>query len=372
MLLTLPLAALAFSAALSAPTPDRAARDRDHDGLPDRWERQNDLSTSNPSANADVDHDGLRNLREYRLHTNPRKRDTDADGYGDRVEVRAGTNPFDRASRPGRVGKGYQFPNRRTTGVPAGWAPRQTRGTDLTITRPGAVVQDVRFTNGASIVVKADNVTIRRVDLQGGTITNQYGDAPTGCGHDLLVEDTSFEQVPGRFEPSDFPVLGEGSYTARRIEVDGRGEGPRFSDCGPVTLEDSFILIHGADPGTAACEAVHSDGVQAVHGVGGTVRNNTIVFETACGTSPWFVTDHDANTGVYHIDRLLVAGAGYSFRQGLPGSVTRLRIVNDSWVYGPLGDMVCSALSRWEAKLVTIDASYRIARVVREQRCNGS
>jgi hypothetical protein len=369
MLLTLPLVALAVSAAVSAPTPDRAARDRDHDELPDRWERRYDLSTSKTSANGDVDHDGLPNLREYRLHTNPRKRDSDRDGYGDRAEVRAGTNPRDRTSRPGRVGKGYQFPNRRTTGVPAGWTPRHTRATALTITRRGAVVRDVRFTNGASIVVKADNVTIRRVDLQGGTITNQYGDGPAGCGHDLLVEDTTFEQVPGQFEPSDFPVLGEGGYTARRIKVDGRGEGPRFSDCGPVTLEDSFILIHGADADTPECDAVHSDGVQAYHGMGGTVRNNTIIFQTPCGTSPWFVTDHDGNGGVYHIDRLLVSGAGYSFRQGLPGSVTRLRIVKNSWVYGPLGDMVCSALSRWDAKLVTVDANYRIKRVVRSQRC---
>jgi hypothetical protein len=261
------------------------------------------------------------------------------------------------------------FPNPASTGVPAGWAPKQTTSSDLTVTTDGAIVEDIRFTNGASIVVKADDVTIRRVDLQGGIISNQFGDAPAGCGHNLLVEDTTFERIPGTFKPDDYPVLGEGSYTARRIEVDGRGEGPRLSDCGPVTLEDSFIRIHGADPGTAACDQVHSDGVQAFAGVGATARNNTIIMQTPCGTSPWFVVNPSVNTGQYHIDGLLVGGGGFSFRQQVSASVTGLRIVDKSWVYGPLDEMDCSVISPWDAKVVTIDSSYQVTGIVRDQQC---
>jgi hypothetical protein len=261
-----------------------------------------------------------------------------------------------------------RFPSPETTGVPAGWVPRETRDSELTVTQPGTVVQDIRFTNGAGIVVKADDVTIRRVELQGGAITNQYGDAPTGCGHNMLVEDATFAPAP-RFQPSDFPVIGEGGYTARRIEVDGRGEGPRLSDCGAVVLEDSFIRIHGADPGTAACDQVHSDGVQAVAGVGATARNNTIVMETSCGTSPWYVGNPGLNTGRYTIDRLLVAGGGYVFRQGAAAAITGLRIVDGSWVYGPI-DVACGRISPWEAKIVRIDRRYRVTRVVRSQRCD--
>jgi hypothetical protein len=230
-------------------------------------------------------------------------------------------------------------------------------------------VEDIRFTNGANILVKADNVTIRRVDMQGGMITNQFGAAPVACGHNMLIEDTTFEQIPGKFQPSDYPVIGEGSYTARRIEVDGRGEGPRLSDCGPVTLEDSFILIHGADPGTSSCEAVHSDGVQAVAGVGATARNNTIIFKTYCGTSPWFVVNPSVNKGTYTIDGLLVSGGGVSFRQQVSASVKGLLIVDKSWVYEPLGEMDCSAISTWDAKLVTIDSNYQVTGVVRNQQC---
>jgi hypothetical protein len=368
LLVALPLVALGCAASEAA--PDKSGPDRDRDGLPDRWERRYDLSTSKNSTKGDPDRDGLRNLREYRLRTNPRKRDTDADGYRDRAELRAGTDPRDRRSRPGAAREGYEFPNPETTGVPHGWVPRHTLAKDLTVTRPGAVVQDIRFTNGASIVVKADDVTIRRVDLQGGTITNQYGTAPAGCGHNMLVEDTTFEQIPGRFTPSDFPVIGEGSYTARRVEVNGRGEGFRSSDCGFVTLEDNFVSIKGAELGTPDCENVHSDGVQAYYGKGMDATNNTLILQNYCGTSAWFVTTDHGNTGTYNIDRLLVSGAGFTFRQGLRGSVTGLRVVNNSWVYGPLDDMVCSVLSHWDAKLVTIDSRYRIARVVRSQRCN--
>jgi hypothetical protein len=261
------------------------------------------------------------------------------------------------------------FPNPASTGVPAGWEPAQTISTELEIRTPGTVIEDVRFTDSANILVYADNVTIRRVEMLGGFITNQYGDAPVNCGHNMLIENVTFKQQPGQFVSSDYPVIGEGSYTARAIEVDGRGEGPRLSDCGPVTIENSFLSIRGAEEGTAACEAVHSDGVQAVYGVGATARNNTIIFESPCGTSPWFVVNPAVNTGTYTVDRLLVSGGGYTFRHEVPGSVTGLRIVDGAWVYGPMVEMACSSISSWEAKLVTIDANYQVTGVVSDQPC---
>jgi hypothetical protein len=290
-------------------------------------------------------------------------------GADDRAERQAGSDPTEHAGRPDAAGEGYRFPSPETTGVPAGWRPSRTRSTDLTVTSPGTVVQDVRFTDGAKIFVEADDVTIRRVEMQGGYVTNQSNGECSG--KNTLVEDTTFEQIPGRFQPSDFPVIGEGNYTARRIEVDGRGEGPRLSSCGPVTLEDSFIKIKGG-PSSDACGEGHSDGVQAVGGVGATARNNTIVFTNDCGTSPWFVVHPGPppnNSGRYTVDRLLVSGGGYAFRQQLPASVTGLRIVDDSWVYGPLAEMDCSVIDPWDAKLVTIDSGYRVERVVRDQPC---
>ena len=91
--------------------------------------------------------------------------------------------------------------------------------------------------------------------------------------------------------------------------------------------------------------------------------------ETYCGTSPWFVVHPSDSTGHYTIDRLLVAGGGYSFRQELPASVTGLRVVDRSWCLGPLTEMNCSVISPWEAKLVNIDANYQVTSVVRNLPC---
>jgi hypothetical protein len=267
---------------------------------------------------------------------------------------------------------GYRFPNRDTTGVPRGWKPRETRTDTLTITRPGAVVEDVRLAKGADIVVEAKNVTIRRVDLQGGRITNQSG---SDCGTGLVVEDSTFEPQPGQpFDGNDLPVIGEGGYVARRIEVWKRGEGFRASDCGPVTVTDSFAYILGDTPDCG--RGLHSDGVQGYYAKGMTLRNATIIFGNPCGTSPFYIGygpgypgQPPINTGRYVVDRLLVAGGGWVFRQGVPGSVTGLRIVEKSWVYGPV-ESACSDISPWEAKLVKVDAQYRVTRVVRRQRCD--
>jgi hypothetical protein len=119
--LVLPIAVFAYLAA----TVSAAPRDRDHDRLPDRWERNHQLSPRKASAKRDPDSDHLRNLREFRLRThprradtdrdglrdgaevrrfrtNPRKGDTDGDGFSDRCELRKGTNPRKSRSRPKR------------------------------------------------------------------------------------------------------------------------------------------------------------------------------------------------------------------------------------------------------------------------------
>jgi hypothetical protein len=67
---------------LALPGP-ALARDRDHDALPDRWERRHHLSTSHGSANKDPDGDRVDNGNEYRERTDPRDRDSDGDGRRD-------------------------------------------------------------------------------------------------------------------------------------------------------------------------------------------------------------------------------------------------------------------------------------------------
>jgi hypothetical protein len=86
------------------------SRDRDHDGLPDKWEHKFHLSTHHKSGKGDPDKDGLNNRGEFKSKTNPRKADSDRDGINDanddqdddgvdnRDEQSEGTNPCDRDS----------------------------------------------------------------------------------------------------------------------------------------------------------------------------------------------------------------------------------------------------------------------------------
>jgi hypothetical protein len=67
-----------------------AARDRNHDGLSDRWEKNHHLSLKVKQARRDQDKDGLRNKGEFKAGTNPRDADSDNDGTEDGDE-NAGT-----------------------------------------------------------------------------------------------------------------------------------------------------------------------------------------------------------------------------------------------------------------------------------------
>jgi hypothetical protein len=75
-------ALLAFASSAMA----RSQGDRNHDRIPDRWERANHLSLKVNQAKRDQDHDGLRNRAEFLAGTNPRNADTDDDGTKDGAE----------------------------------------------------------------------------------------------------------------------------------------------------------------------------------------------------------------------------------------------------------------------------------------------
>jgi hypothetical protein len=76
-------------------TADYSA-DTDADGLPDGYEAAHGLDPERDDAHEDADGDGLTNLEEYLLGTDPRNRDTDGDGLTDGQEVDLGSDPFSR------------------------------------------------------------------------------------------------------------------------------------------------------------------------------------------------------------------------------------------------------------------------------------
>jgi Domain of unknown function (DUF4082) len=259
-------------------------------------------------------------------------------------------------------------PNPSNTGVPAGWAPKQTRTTDLRVTTAGAVVEDVRLVN-ADLVVDAPNVTVRRVEIQGGQINNAPG---TTCRNGLVLEDVSMIRSPGQVTTGATPAIQVGSYIARRVKIDGLPEGFRAGgkaayNCGPVTVQDSFARVRYPDQ----CGDWHGDGLQGYDGAAVIVRNSTLelIGSGGCGggTAPFFYPSGQGNTSV-DVDGLLVKGGGYPFREGMPGTVKGLKIVAGSWGYGPI-DVKCSAVTSWQADIVTVTADYQPT-AVRAQPCN--
>jgi hypothetical protein len=90
-------AALGLVALLALPGL-AAAKDRNHDRIPDRWEKRHNLSLKVNQARKDQDRDQLRNLAEFRAGDNPRDDDSDDDGVIDGEENAGTIASFDAAS----------------------------------------------------------------------------------------------------------------------------------------------------------------------------------------------------------------------------------------------------------------------------------
>jgi len=69
--------------------------DADADGMDDAWEENNGLDSSVNDALNDDDGDGIYNIGEYRLQTNPQEVNTDGDEWSDGQEISRGSDPLD-------------------------------------------------------------------------------------------------------------------------------------------------------------------------------------------------------------------------------------------------------------------------------------
>jgi hypothetical protein len=96
-LTTCAAAALGALALLALPGA-AAAKDGNHDRIPDRWERHHHLSTAVNQAGRDQDNDHLRNRAEFLAGDNPRDRDSDGDGVMDGNENAGTITSFDAAT----------------------------------------------------------------------------------------------------------------------------------------------------------------------------------------------------------------------------------------------------------------------------------
>lgn len=115
-----------LAAALLAPPAAAQAKpgDRNHDRIPDKWEKAHGVSLAKPgAAKRDADGDGLTAWAEWRSATDPRKEnsdgdklpdgaeDHDKDGLANAFELAAGTDPGTRDSDHDRVRDGAEDPD---------------------------------------------------------------------------------------------------------------------------------------------------------------------------------------------------------------------------------------------------------------------
>ncbi len=87
--------AAALALALLALPGAASARDRNHDRIPDRWEKRHGLSLQVKQSGRDQDRDRLRNRAEFLAGDNPRDRDSDDDGVIDGEENAGTIESFD-------------------------------------------------------------------------------------------------------------------------------------------------------------------------------------------------------------------------------------------------------------------------------------
>jgi len=89
------LAAVVALVAILAVPGTAAAKDRNHDRIPDRWEKRHRLSLKVNQARRDQDRDRLRNRAEFLAGTNPHDSDSDNDGIPDGEEHAGTIQSFD-------------------------------------------------------------------------------------------------------------------------------------------------------------------------------------------------------------------------------------------------------------------------------------
>lgn len=284
------------------------------------------------------------------------------------------------------------WPNRTNTGVAGipGWEPT-TEMTDssLEVFDEGAVIEDLRITNGG-IGVNAPHVTVRRCEIINGGIFNEYhGIHQNG----LVIEDCTIRSdPPGKWMQNIYnTAVGFAGITMRRCAIFETNEGIhtggsqlpladpddplgyqfRMYNCyteiwSPVSSETGVYCQYDADaaaadptdPDVGSWIDWHGDCAQAEDGgFGGTpIKARNCYFwsrdqqnddDFPCGASAIWYT-RPTQSMPPDVDGLIVGGAGFSIHNGCGGRWRNVHVIQDSYYYGPLSFERWDNITLWE------------------------
>jgi hypothetical protein len=216
------LAALGALALLGALPGLAAAKDRNHDRIPDRWERRHHLSLTVNQDRRDQDRDGLDDMGEFKAGDNPRDKDTDNDGVDDREENAGTITAYD--AETGKL----------TIALFGGE------------TVSGLVTEDTRIRCGRDCDRMGDQGDDSGNDESGATTSSRDEDNSGRGSHDS----GSQSGPPGQGEDENDDPPGHDGTPPGASEGPGRGD-ENSADCGPEAL------VVGAEVDEAELELQH-------------------------------------------------------------------------------------------------------------------
>jgi hypothetical protein len=212
-------------ALLGAPAAaDAKRRDRDHDGMPDRWEKRHHLSPTRANAKKDPDRDGLSNIREFRNATRPHDADTDNDGLEDGAEIEVGDDPTD----PDTDNDGVEDADER-----AGTIQSFDSGTGVLTILLADGTTTVSGTVDASTRIECENRELH-ASHDGGDGDNSgpgsggednsgpgSGNSGPGDGDNERADCTTADLTPGRVvHEAELRPDGNGGFVFEKVELD--------------------------------------------------------------------------------------------------------------------------------------------------------